>query len=76
MAVDNSLEMQLESTANMAYANFIGEKLIAQTKPSAKGVHCVHLLQAYNAATGKTITAENALSDIDFLKFASKTIRL
>lgn len=76
MAVDNSLEMQLESTANMAYANFIGEKLIAQTKPSAKGVHCVHLLQAYNTATGKTITAANALSDIDFLKFASKTIRL
>lgn len=76
MAVDNSLEMQLESTANMAYANFIGEKLIAQTKPSAKGVHCVHLLQAYNTAAGKTITAAEALRDTEFLKFASKTIRL
>lgn len=76
MAVDNSLEMQLESTSNMAYANFIGEKLIAQTKAGAKGVHVVHLLQQYNTATSQTITATDALRNEGFLKFASKTIRL
>ena len=48
--------------------NLIGETL------SGHGGKVVNLLTAYNAATGSTLTATKALTDKEFLRFASATI--
>lgn len=48
--------------------NLIGETL------SGHGGKVVNLLTAYNTATGSTLTAVKALTDKEFLRFASATI--
>ena len=48
--------------------NLIGETL------SGHGGKVVNLLTAYNTATGSTLTAATALTDKEFLRFASATI--
>lgn len=47
--------------------NLIGQKLHS-------GQNVVNLVSAYNTATGQSITAATALTDKEFLRFASKTI--
>ena len=86
--IENSISLHLEAIANMAYANFIGEKLAdawGYTKgsssapvvvPAHNAGQVINLLAVYNAMTGTTLTAGNALRNREFLKFASKTINL
>lgn len=76
MAMSNSLELQLERVGEMAVANFIGEKIYAQSDSSVKGIHAVYALQAYNTLTGNTLTADKALTDNDFLKYLARQINL
>lgn len=77
MAMSNSFEVQLERTAAMAIANFIGEKIYAQTQTAtSNGIHCIHLLQKYNSEMSTTLTAAAALHDLDFLKWATRQINL
>lgn len=77
MAMSNSFEVQLERTAAMAIANFIGEKVYAQTQSTtSNGIHCIHLLQRYNSEMSKELTAAAALHDLDFLKWATRQINL
>lgn len=77
MAMTNSFELQLERTGEMAIANFIGEKIYAQTQTETQnGLHVVHLLQKYNSDTGAKLTAAQALRNGDFLKYATRTINL
>lgn len=75
-AMSNSLELQLERTSEMAVANFIAEKIYAQAQSTNDGIHAVHLLQAYNAESGKSLKAAEALRDLDFYKYASRQINL
>lgn len=75
MAISNSLEVELERYGAIAVNNFIAEKINAQ-KTGADGIHCINLLTEYNAATSNTLTAENALRDMDFLKWATRQINL
>lgn len=84
--MQTSLELQLESIANMAYANFIGEKLAdaegyKSGTASAPVEHAAHnpvqvinLLKEYNTKTSKTLTKDTAYFDADFLKYASMRI--
>lgn len=73
-AMQNSMQIQLEAMANLAYANLIGERVV-DTKLHNKKL-AIDLLAMYNAAFTNTLTADQALLDKDFLKFASYTINL
>lgn len=73
--MENSLEVQLEQYENMAYCNFIAEKIHYQAT-AGTGIHVVYLVQDYNSRFGKTITAANAFADQDFLKYSTQQVNL
>jgi hypothetical protein len=66
-----SLKMTLSTDALIMRTinNLIGLKI-------AGGHNVVNLLTEYNTATGSTLTADEALRNTDFLRFATKTIAL
>ena len=71
VAIDNTIEVELEQLENTAVANFIGEKLAYAKQNGGLGV--VNCLQQYNSDTGKSLTAAQAWTDLDFWKwFTSK----
>lgn len=87
--IENSIALHMESIANMAYANFIGEKLAdglgwVGGSSSAQETHAAHnagqvinLLTEYKTISGdSTLTAAKALQSKDFLKYASQRINL
>jgi hypothetical protein len=76
LAVQNSMSAKIEAMARTAYANYIAEKIFYSTTTDASGVHVINLLQNYNTATSSTLTAAQALRDLDFLKYASRQILL
>lgn len=74
-SIQNSLEVDLEALGNTAYANFIGEKIKSVKVDNKSGLQVVNLLADYNTLVGGTpLTAASALTNSDFLKYASKTI--
>lgn len=75
MSMANSFEFQIETTARMAVGNFIGEKIVAQNAAPTT-VQAVYLVQAYNTRFGKTLTAAECWSNMDFLKYATARINL
>lgn len=87
--IENSIALHMESVANMAYANFIGEKLAdglgwtggTSGSPEVHAAHnggqVVNLLEEYKAISGKTtLKAANALQSTGFLMYASQRINL
>ena len=87
--IENSIALHMESVANMAYANFIGEKLAdglgwtggTSGTPDVHAAHnagqVINLLAEYKTLTGdSTITAAKALKNKEFLKYASQRINL
>lgn len=70
-AMNNSLELSFENTANICRASFIARK-----KVKNNAVTYVNLLHNYNTLTGKTLTVATCLTDIDFLTYASEQISL
>lgn len=75
-SVQMSMSVRAEQTGKLAYANFIAEKLKAQKTPEATGVHAVNLLSLYNTAHSSNLDVDTAMSDVEFLKFATATINL
>lgn len=80
-AMHNSMEVQLEAMVNLAYCNFIGERMVHTAVSSGHTV--VNLLTDYNTMKGFTgdnaasaLSATDAMGSSDFLKFATKTINL
>lgn len=69
--IENRLQMKMTLAADAlimrTIVNLIAEKI-------KSGNNVVNLLEAYNAVTGGSLTAEKALTDKEFLRFASKTI--
>lgn len=59
--VQNSLELSIENLGRLTIANYIASTGTAQR---------IDLVTEYNAATGKTMTADKALYDEPFLRFA------
>lgn len=76
VAIENTIEVELEQCENMAVANFIGEKLAASVAPGAKGIKVIHCLQQFNSETGKSLTAAQAWTSPEFWKWFTKTFRL
>ena len=68
--VKNSMTVKLDGLIMRTINNMTGQIL-----NSANGLQKVNLLSEYNAVSGQTLTANKALMDKDFLKFASLTIK-
>lgn len=89
VTLENSISLHLESIANMAYANFIGEKLAdglgwksgttaaPVTHAAHNPIQVINLLKEYkDIHADSTLTAATALKDTDFLKYATQRINL
>lgn len=72
-AIANSVEIYIERAIRLAVNTYICEKYtLSQTATTRR--HAVNLVAAYNADTGKTITAATALKNPDFLRWATQYI--
>lgn len=78
IAVENSMTVKLEALAMRTINNMIADTYASDygdSEASTKtGVRAVNVLYLYKQATGSTITADKALSDPEFIRFASFTI--
>ena len=68
--VKNSMTVKLDGLIMRTINNMTGQIL-----NNANGLQKVNLLTEYNAVSGQTLTANKALMDKNFLKFASLTIK-
>ena len=89
-AVENSMTVKLDALIMRTINNMAAETLFAElhdagdpnaeppVAPSwnfgATGVKAVNLLNLYNTATGNTLAASEALTDADFIRYATYTI--
>lgn len=79
--VQNAATVAIDNTIRATINNFIGETLHAEFPDagndySAKtGVKAVNLLHMYNTRYGATLTAQNCISDPDFIRYAIFVIR-
>lgn len=78
--VENSMTVKLDALIMRTISNMVGETLAAELTvagvidPNKDSVKAVNLLKSYNAATGKTLTADKAISDADFIRYATYVI--
>lgn len=74
-AVDKSLTIKVDSLVMRTINNMIAETIHAEYGETAlsekSGIKAVNLLKLYNEKFTKTLTAEQALTDADFIKFAA-----
>lgn len=79
-AVDKAMTIKLDGLIMRTIDNFIGETIYAEygsTDVTTKStVKAVNLLKLYNTQFNKTLSKDDALLDKDFLKFASRLIKL
>lgn len=85
-AVEKAITIKTDALIMRTINNMIGETLIADATAfgeagsedytSASTARCVNLLKLYNTQKGTTLTADKAITDPDFIKFASYTIGL
>jgi len=71
-SVENSLTVKLDSLIMRAINNMIAETINADTT----GVKAVNLLSGYVAETGATLTADRAMTDKDFIRYATFMISI
>lgn len=74
-AVDKSMTVKVDALVMRTINNMIGETINAEYGDAALSskstVKAVNLLYLYNQRYSKTLTASNALTDPDFIRFAS-----
>ena len=74
-AVDKSMTVKVDALVMRTINNMIGETLKADfaegTYTGGSGVKAVNLLYLYNQRYGTTLTAEKAITDPEFIRFAS-----
>lgn len=81
-SVENSMTVKLDSLIMRTITNMIGETLAHDLKGDesleleSTGVKAVNLLNLYNNEYGETITKESALSNPDFIRYATYIIGL
>nr|CAI8715881.1 putative major head protein [Acinetobacter phage Phanie] len=69
-SVENSMTVKLDALIMRTINNMTGEVLA-----TGQAVQKVNLLEQYNAASGKALKAANALTDAEFIRFATHTIK-
>ena len=74
-AVDKSMTVKIDSLVMRTINNFIGETIHAEYGAAAlsskSAVKAVNLLYLYNQRYSKSLTAANAITDPDFIRFAA-----
>lgn len=83
-SVENSMTVKLDGLIMRTINNMIAETLVSDLKDdesgiinyTGTGVKAVNLLNLYNAEFGKDLTQGKALSDVDFIRYASYVIGL
>lgn len=79
-AIDRSMTIKIDSLIMRTINNFIGETLhneyptAAYTESST--VRAVNLLKLYNDEKGTDLTVDKCLTDTEFIKYASYTLKL
>ena len=73
-AIRNSMNKQLESMANLAYATAAAMSIVHAKVNN--GITAIDLLAPYNTMAGTSITADAAYHSSDFTKFATRYINL
>lgn len=76
--IDNSIEIKNEKLIMATICNGIAEAYHADigsaTASETSGVKAINLLKLYNDESGKALSADKALLDLDFIKYASYVI--
>ena len=72
MSMYNSMELAYENNGNLARASLIGAVISSTTVTANK----VNLLDDYNTFTNESLTVQTALTNVDFLKYASMRMKL
>lgn len=83
-AVDKSMTVKMDSLIMRTINNMIGETVYADLYdsvskaivPTNTGVRAVNLLKLYNDKYGTTLTVDKAITDKEFIRFASYTMSL
>ena len=74
-AVDRSMTVKIDALVMRTINNMIGETLVADFSggeyASGSGVKAVNLLYLYNQRYGTTLTPKNAITEPEFIRFAS-----
>lgn len=70
LVAENSMEMQIETLKNQARNNFIAERINENNN-----IRVIKLLTEYNNLNGTSLTVNTALTDENFLRYASFKIR-
>lgn len=74
-AVDKAMTVKVDALVMRTINNMIGETIYADygtdALPSKSGIKAVNLLYLYNQRYSKNLTAVNALTDPDFIRFAA-----
>lgn len=76
-AVEKSMTIKTDALVMRTICNMIGETLTADeatdasTAATVSTVRCVNLLKLYNDKTGETLTADKAVTNPDFIRFAA-----
>ena len=85
-SVENSMTVKLDALIMRTINNMMGETLwhglndldptTPAIDPTDSSVKAVNLLAQYNIDMGKTLTKDKALTDVDFIRYATYTISL
>ena len=79
-AVDKSMTIKIDSLVMRTINNMIAETIYADYQGAStstkSGVRAVNLLKLYNDKFNKTLTDEDAVTDPEFVRFASYTLGL
>lgn len=79
-AVDRAMTIRTENLIMKTINNMIAETVYddygANSQSSTSHVKAINLLYLYNQRFGQSLTAANALTDKEFLRFAALTMRL
>lgn len=78
--VENSMTVKLDELVRRTINNMIGESIHAEYNGAAlstkSGVKAVNLLYEYNQEKGTQLTADKAMTDPEFIRYASYKIKL
>lgn len=81
-SVENSMTVKLDSLIMRTLNNMIGETIYdgleseGAVDTSGTSVKAVNLLKLYNDSEGTTVTAQEAITDPDFIRYATYTMGL
>lgn len=78
-SVENSMTVKLDALIMRTLANMIGETALDEgvvESPGTTGVKAVNLLTLYNESAETTITAADAITNPDFIRFATYQVGL